>query len=279
MDWREIGDGVFVRRHPSFDINVGLVLGDGHCLVIDTREHLHAGQELANAVRQVTGTPWTVVNTHAHFDHFMGNAAFLPGEIWSLDRTREIIERYGDVQRRVMIHLAGQREQEELAAGLAATPLTPPSRTFSPPATVVDIGGREVTLRHLGRGHTDNDIVISAAGTDVVFAGDLVEEGAPPAFEDAYPIAWGPTLDALIGLVSGPVVPGHGDVVNPAFVRRQRELHGLVADAARSGAATVRELPDDVATIALSRARAELAGTLQMATPQEVLAQFGLDDS
>jgi glyoxylase-like metal-dependent hydrolase (beta-lactamase superfamily II) len=175
-----------------------------------------------------------------------------------------------------MIHVARQREGAELAAGLEATSVTLPSRTFSPPATVLDIGGREVTLRHLGRGHTDNDIVVCVADSDVVFAGDLVEEGAPPAFEDAYPIAWGATLDRLAELVSGPVVPGHGEVVNEPFVRLQRELHGLVADAARGSAATVRELPDEVATIALSRARAELAGTLTLPTPEEVLAHFGL---
>jgi glyoxylase-like metal-dependent hydrolase (beta-lactamase superfamily II) len=226
----------------------------------------------------VTTAPWTVVNTHAHFDHFMGNGAFLPGEIWSLDRTREIIEHYGDVQRRVMVHVAHQHERADLAAGLEATPLTPPNRTFPPPATALDIGGREVTLRHLGRGHTDNDIVISVAGTSVVFAGDLVEEGAPPAFDDAYPIAWGATLEALLPLTSGPVVPGHGAVVDEAFVREQRELHDRVAAAARDAATTVRGLPDEVATVALTRARAELAGRLTMPTPDEVLARFGVPD-
>jgi glyoxylase-like metal-dependent hydrolase (beta-lactamase superfamily II) len=276
VDWREVADGILVQRHASFDLNVGLVVGDGHCLVIDTREHLIAGQELAAAVRQVTAAPWTVVNTHAHFDHFMGNAAFLPGEIWSLDRTREIIERYGDVQRRVMVHLARQHERADLASGLEATPLTPPNRTFPPPATVLDIGGREVTLRHLGHGHTDNDVVIMVAGTDVVFAGDLVEEGAPPAFEDAYPIAWSSTLETLLQLISGPVVPGHGAVVDEAFVREQRDLHDRVADAARNDATMVRGLPDEVATVALTRARAELAGTLTLPTPDEVLARFGV---
>jgi glyoxylase-like metal-dependent hydrolase (beta-lactamase superfamily II) len=141
---------------------------------------------------------------------------------------------------------------------------------------VLDIGGREVTLQHLGPGHTDNDIVITVGGTDVVFAGDLVEEGAPPAFEDAYPIAWGPSLDALLRLVSGPVVPGHGAAVDDPFVREQRDLHARVAHAARGAASTVRGLPDEVATVALTRARAELAGTLLLPTPEEVLARFGV---
>jgi len=35
--WREVDDRVYVRRHVSYDLNVGLVVGDGGCLVIDTR--------------------------------------------------------------------------------------------------------------------------------------------------------------------------------------------------------------------------------------------------
>ena len=35
--WLEIGDRVFVRRYAYFDQNIGLVLGDGEALVIDTR--------------------------------------------------------------------------------------------------------------------------------------------------------------------------------------------------------------------------------------------------
>lgn len=276
MTWQEVGDRVFVRRHESFDLNVGMVVGDGGCLVIDTREHLAAGREAAEAVREVTGAPWTVVNTHAHFDHFLGNAAFEPADIWALDRTRDLIERFGDVQRRVMVEMARRYDRTELAAGLAETAVSLPTRTFPPPTSVLDIGGREVTLRHLGRGHTDNDVVITVAGSDVVFAGDLVEEGAPPGFDDAYPVEWGATIDALLELTSGPVVPGHGAVVDEAFVREQRELHRRVAVAARGTASTVIGLPDEVADVALERARLELDGSITDPTPEEVLARFGL---
>jgi hypothetical protein len=34
--WQEVGDGVFVRRHAELDLNCGLVVGDGACLVVDT---------------------------------------------------------------------------------------------------------------------------------------------------------------------------------------------------------------------------------------------------
>jgi glyoxylase-like metal-dependent hydrolase (beta-lactamase superfamily II) len=55
---------------------VFLVTDDG-VLVIDTRQHPRAGQDLINRIRQVTDQPikW-VINSHFHGDHTFGNAAF-----------------------------------------------------------------------------------------------------------------------------------------------------------------------------------------------------------
>jgi glyoxylase-like metal-dependent hydrolase (beta-lactamase superfamily II) len=276
MGWREVDDRVYVRRHESFDVNVGLVVGGGGCLVIDTREHLAAGRELAAAVREVTAEPWTVVNTHAHFDHFLGNAAFVPAEVWALERCRDVVTRFGAVQRQVASHLARRAGDDVQAIALDASPVVPPNRAFAGPRTALDVGGRPVTLHHLGRGHTDNDIVVTVDDCAALFAGDLVEQGAPPAFEDAYPIEWVATLGDLMQLVSGPVVPGHGDVVDAPFVAEQRDLLERVATVARTDAATVPGLPDEVAAVALGRARAELIGSVHLPSPEEVLARFGL---
>src|SRR6185312_478348 len=67
--WSEVADRVFVRRHRSLDLNAVLVVGDGACLVVDTRYDEVEGTELATAVRTVTPHPWQVVNTHFHYDH------------------------------------------------------------------------------------------------------------------------------------------------------------------------------------------------------------------
>lgn len=67
---------------------------------------------------------------------------------------------------------------------------------------VLDVGGRLVESRHVGRGHTDDDVI-------VVLAGDLVEEGAPPQFRDALFLDWPTTLDLLLGTSpAAVVVPG-----------------------------------------------------------------------
>src|SRR4029453_3504247 len=87
-------------------------------------------------------------------------------------------------------------------------------------------GGRPVQLRHLGRGHTDNDLVLTLPDADgLVIAGDLVGEGAPPQFGSAFPLDWPRTLDAVAELVTGRLVPGHGAVVDREFAQAQRAEH------------------------------------------------------
>jgi glyoxylase-like metal-dependent hydrolase (beta-lactamase superfamily II) len=53
-----------------------------------------------------------------------------------------------------------------------------------------------------------------------VFAGDLVEQGAPAqAGPDATPSNWRHVLDLVLELGPRIVVPGHGDPVDAQFVR------------------------------------------------------------
>ena len=141
---------------------------------------------------------------------------------------------------------------DDAAGRVAAAPLDPPDAPVDDVA-YLDVGGREVVLRSLGRGHTDADLVVeveTAGDGTVVFAGDLVEEGAPPAFEDAFPAEWPATLGRLHALARGPVVPGHGAVVDAAFVGAQREELLAVLAAVRSG--RLDRGPYDPATMALA---------------------------
>jgi glyoxylase-like metal-dependent hydrolase (beta-lactamase superfamily II) len=265
--WREVADRVFVRRHRSFDLNVGLVVGEGACLVVDTRMSHRQGRELVAAVRTVTRHPWTVLNTHAHFDHFFGNAVFRPAEIWGHARCAEVVARTGDTQRTVLIEEARRLQQDDVVAELSEVDIDPPDRTFTTSATL-DIGGRTVHLRHLGRGHTDNDAVLEVADAGVIFAGDLVEEGAPPSFEDSYPLEWPSTVDRMLTLARGPVVPGHGAVVDRDHVTRQAGELRQVAELARAGYAAGRDVeelwrhapyPERYARTALTRAYLQLS--------------------
>lgn len=253
--WQEVADGVLVRRHASLDLNCGLVLGDGACLVVDTRSHLGEAADLVAAVRAVTPHPWTVVNTHAHHDHCFGNAAFRPAAVWGTRGCAGDLAATGELQRAVVVAGLRAEGRDADADQVTAAPIDPPDHLVDDVA-VLDVGGREVALRFLGRGHTAHDLVVEVEadgdGT-VVFAGDLVEEGAPPAFDDAYPAEWPATLGRLHALARGPVVPGHGAVVDVAYVGAQREellaaLTALRADRPQDG-------PYDEATMRTASSR------------------------
>jgi glyoxylase-like metal-dependent hydrolase (beta-lactamase superfamily II) len=253
--WSEIGAGVFVRRHAALDLNCGLVVGEDACLVVDTRAHLGEAADLVAAVRTVTPHPWTVVNTHAHYDHCFGNEAFRPAPVWGARGCAAAILATGERQRAAAVaelEAAGDRQAADL---LRVAPLDPPDHPVDDVAAL-DIGGREVVLRFLGRGHTAHDLVVEVESTGegtVVFAGDLVEEGAPPAFEDAWPGEWPATLGRLHALARGPVVPGHGAVVDAGFVGAQREELLAVLTALRTG--RPENGPYDAATMAAASSR------------------------
>jgi glyoxylase-like metal-dependent hydrolase (beta-lactamase superfamily II) len=262
--WRDVGRDVYVRRHESYDLNVGLIVGSSACAVIDTRASHEQGRDLAAAVRQVTPLPWLVVNTHGHFDHCFGNTVFLPAEIWGHERAVQMLEAHGEIKRQYFM-----RSMPELADVV----ITPPDHTLIG-ETTLDLGERRIELRHLGLGHTDNDIVVDVPDAEVVFAGDLIEQGAPPVFSDAFPLDWSSTLDKLAARVTGAVVPGHGDVVTEAFVREQAELLAAVAAAARTAHATGVEpalpLPPETARVAFDRAYRQLRGDPPNESPAEL---------
>jgi glyoxylase-like metal-dependent hydrolase (beta-lactamase superfamily II) len=256
--WREVADGVLVRRHEQLDLNCGLVLGEDACLVVDTRSHLGEAADLVAAVRAVTPHPWTVVNTHAHYDHCFGNAAFRPAVIWASRGCAATLTATAEDQRSAVVadlQAAGDHRAAEL---VRAAPVDPADALVDDVA-VLDVGGREVVLRFLGRGHTDHDLVVeveSAGDATVVFAGDLVEEGAPPAFEDSWPAEWPATLGRLHALARGPVVPGHGAVVDAAFVGSQREELLAVLDAVRENRLDAGPYPPAIMRTAAARPRA-----------------------
>jgi glyoxylase-like metal-dependent hydrolase (beta-lactamase superfamily II) len=226
--WTEIGDRIFVRRYAFYDQNIGVILGDGAALVIDTRSTYPQAREILTDLRQLTRDPVeVVVDTHGHFDHAFGNAAFRPATIWGHVGCGPFMARTGDARRPEL--MAGL---PEMAEDLREVVIDAPDRSFQDRA-IVEVGGRAVELRFLGRGHTDHDIVVIVPGARVLFGGDLIENGAVPSFGDSYPIDWPATVDRLVPLVDGLAVPGHGDPGGRAWVREQASALQAVAGLAQ----------------------------------------------
>ncbi len=242
---REIASDVYVLRHPVLDVNASLVVGGEVALVVDTLSTDAQAEELLGHVRRVTPLPLVIVNTHHHFDHCFGNATVAdasPGTtIWSQQSAAATLrERGAELQRTIEAEYAAR--DPGFAAAVAAVELRTPDR-FVVDESIMDLGGRSVDLRHFGRGHTDGDLVVVISDAGVLLAGDLIEQGAPPSFGDSYPVEWPDTLAALLHAVApsgatpmvSTVLPGHGDVVDLAFVQAQHDELTTLAWLIREG--------------------------------------------
>ena len=214
MNWQEIADGVFQGRYEPWDVNICVVRASDGLLVVDTRASHRQADELRADLRRL-GNPRWVVNTHAHFDHSFGNYRFGPDS----DLALPIYAHTG-----VPAHLE-QYERPLLARWLASgegpidelreVVITPPTQLVDDGATL-DLGDRAVKLRHFGRGHTDNDLVLYVADADTWLVGDIVEESGPPMYGSA---------DGGGAHASGPVAGPQGPERLPggeASVRRPR---------------------------------------------------------
>ena len=266
MVWHEIGDRVFTRRYPFFNQQIGVVLGGRDVLVVDTRSTPAQAREIASELRELTRNPVSIiVDTHWHFDHTFGNSVFRPATAWGHVRAAARLRADG---RATIEEIAA--ELPEIASDIRETIIDPPERTFEDRATVA-VGDRVVELSYHGRAHTDGDIVLVVPDANVLFAGDLLEEGAPPSFGDSFPLEWPATVERLLSLATGAVVPGHGAIGDRAFVeqqiaafRRLVELSRAVHEGALDAEAAAREqlfggpTPGEAFERALAQLRGEL---------------------
>lgn len=261
--WGEVGDRVWVRRYEALDQTIGVIGSEVGLAVIDTRASHRRADELRDELRLLPGTVAAVVNTHGHWDHVFGNARFRDSPIYGHLRCSAMITEHGEEQRARLI----EQYPAEIAEQFREVELVPPDVLIEDLATV-ELGERQILLRHLGRGHTDNDIVVSVPDASVLFAGDLLEDAPAPGFGDSYPIAWAETGRVLLDLVDGTVVPGHGDPFDHAFAARQVAELGALAELARDAVAgrigldeALRRspFPPDATSEALERARVELS--------------------
>lgn len=217
--WIEVADKVWVRRLEELDQSLGLVIGDDCCLVIDTGVSADAGFAYATAIRELTDLPWQIAYTHDHFDHWFGTSAFGESAIWAVADGAHYIA-VGDEQRKQWVAKYRLEGHEEKARQIAGSRLVPPNCRVNG-AVGLNLGGRTAVLRQVGLAHSDNDMVVEVPDAGVLFAGDLLENGAPPTYGSAFPIEWPQAVEYLLGWKPQVVVPGHGEPADYWWARGQ----------------------------------------------------------
>ncbi|MFF9085365.1 MBL fold metallo-hydrolase [Streptomyces sp. NPDC014991] len=224
LGWERLAAGVGRCRLPGWDCTAGLVLGAGTALVVDAGSSLAEGARLRSRAESLAGGRVThLALTHPHFDHVLGAPAFAGAETYAAVGVDAVL-----VHQREELRLDALRNGLPPAdAAEAVDALVPPGHAVCGEWTLDLGGGRQALLADVGPGHTAHDLAVLVPGDpEVVFCGDLVEEsGEPQAGPDAVPSRWPAALDRLLALggEGARYVPGHGAVVDAAFVRRQRD--------------------------------------------------------
>jgi cyclase len=218
--------------------NVAIV-GDRDVLVVDTGTSPAAARAFIEDLKLVTTKPIRyVVNTHFHYDHTDGNQVYagkadiiahdyvkyalekldvLHREPYQTSQVTNVPAQIETLKKRIADETDAQRKsalERQLAQAqqgwedLKEIRPTPPNVTYSK-KKVVNLGGREVQMLFLGRGHTNGDTVVYLPKEKIVATGDLMESTIA-YMGDAQFDEWVATLEALKKIDFDLDLPGHG---------------------------------------------------------------------
>ena len=224
----------FDTKNGGNIVNTAFIVGSDGVVVIDSGPSLRYGQQLRQAIAQVTDKPVAlVINTHHHPDHFLGNQAFADVAIGALAETRTAIGSEGNAFAENLYRMSG--------SWMKGTEVLVPNRTLSVGALAV--AGRRLRLLAFD-GHTGADLVVFDEASGVLFAGDLVFNQRAPTTPHADIAHWLQSLSALEKITGERgfrvLLPGHGQPASDAAPIRQTRawLQWLAArmnEAARAG--------------------------------------------
>jgi cyclase len=207
----KIKEGLYVI--PGYDGaatggNVAVRVTNEGVIIVDSKLPVHHADIVAK-VRRVSAQPIKyLLSTHQHGDHTGSNGAFL--------KTAEIL-----------MH-------RNARANMVRENLPGPGRIVYTDQQSVFLGGVEVQLRYLGRGHTNGDSVIYFPDLRTVHTGDLVVWGKRSQGTALTPFMdyaagsgsgkeWVATLGKVLELDFDAAIPGHGPVLTKEDVRVFRD--------------------------------------------------------
>ncbi|MDA2804027.1 MBL fold metallo-hydrolase [Nocardiopsis suaedae] len=228
-----LADGVYALTAEG-DPNIGAIEGEDFLVCFEAMATPTAAREWLARLREHTDKPIRyLVLSHYHAVRVLGASAFGADAIVAHEKTR---------------HLIAERGKEDWASEFARMPrlakdpgsvpgLTWPTVTFADRMTI-DLGGDrgELVLEHVGRGHTEGDIVAWLPRHRILYAGDLVEAEAALYTGDAFHREWaGATLDRVAAYGADMLIGGRGPVT------RGRAAVGAAVEQTRAFLTTMLE--------------------------------------
>ena len=227
----ELTDGVFARLHEGLT-NAGILIGDDSVLIIDSLRVPSFARDLIQDVRHLTDKPIQyVVDTHSHWDHSWGNEEFPDSTIIGHANCRtEMV----DLEARKWWMNRVVSANDPWSEEAKTVTVTPPDLTFDTQMSL-HFGGRQLDLVYFGRAHTSGDIFIHLPDDNLVFTGDVAQDGGVPFMLDGYAKDWVDTDSRLAELPVERFVAGHGPVGQHAALLESRDfIHTMVDGAERA---------------------------------------------
>jgi glyoxylase-like metal-dependent hydrolase (beta-lactamase superfamily II) len=260
----KLAEGVYAIQHKSSNDgnvngNTTVIIGDREVFVVDSCYSPSLAREDIAQIRQWTKKPvGYLLNTHFHNDHNNGNRAYLDAfpslAIVAQEETKKDMDliQPGNIERapkQIAQTIAAlkqgktpggrtltedeKKQVSEMLPGLDQQEAEFKTMVYQPPTLTfvdkldIDIGNREVQVKHLGRGNTPGDAIVYLPKEKILIAGDLLVSPIPYTF-DGYPAEWAHTLQNMAQLDATTIVPGHGPVL------RDKAYLYLVADLLKS---------------------------------------------
>jgi cyclase len=208
----ELADGVYAWLQPGGEsgvANAGVVVDDDGITVIDTLMVRSQWEPFAAAIAELDLPVRRALLTHAHIDHCGGTKSFPLAAVYGSQQTSDVLDAAMPIDGYKAFMPAFKEEFDDLEE-LGTRPVT----------HIVD-GPAHLTPRIEllpAEGHTEGDILVLIADSDLCFAGDLCFFGVTPLAFQGNPEVWAEMLDAIADL-AGVIVPGHGPVGGEAEVR------------------------------------------------------------
>tara|TARA_R110000868_G_scaffold389534_7_gene658793 strand:- start:697 stop:1641 length:945 start_codon:yes stop_codon:yes gene_type:complete len=166
-------------------VSLVVVTSDG-VVIVDGQDTVAQGEAMLAHIEKVTSQPLKyVVIASDHGDHVNSNPAFKAA--------------YPDA-----VFISSPVSQKVLAESDV-----PPTEVVADKRTL-RLGGTDIEILNIGRGHTGGDLVAYLPQSKVLFLGELYLRYVFPAMVTAYPSDWVATLKKAQAMDVTWYVPGHG---------------------------------------------------------------------
>jgi glyoxylase-like metal-dependent hydrolase (beta-lactamase superfamily II) len=208
--WQPLAPGVWVwapaqvaevsAANAGFVGPVTAIVDGGRALVIDPGPSLVHGRRVRQSVAcQLRARVVAVVNTHAHAENVLGNAAFADvARVYASAPTAQAMADRCPQCLQSLIDRVG-------AAAMAGTHIVLPTRVLKAGDTL-RLGPHRVQVWAVEAGHTEGDLVLWMPRTRTLWVGGLAYQGRVPELAQGRLDSWVLALDRLMALQARAVV-------------------------------------------------------------------------